>query len=254
MLLGFADNINLLIYREATIVNCTNLELVYKDCLDWACTYSMQFALQKYTLTYFTRYRGFDLEALVTFQGTTIQPKPVVQILGIQLDSKLRWKAQEKAIQAKMDIQILALQYTTASTWGATIPKARQVYQAVIYSALSYRVSIWYQPSLGKPKGLAARLQKQQNQGLRTVLGAYKATPTRMLETELYMPPLDLWLNRQVARFQARLEHSGIVQEIRDACSTICTRILHCTNRRAHNNTETLADTPGAKYKLWIEK
>jgi hypothetical protein len=157
----------------------------------------------------------------VTLQGTAIQPTPVVRILGIQLDSKLRWKAQEKAIQAKMDTQILALQCTTASTWGATIPKARQVYQVVIHSALLYRVSIWHQPSAGKPKGPAARLQKQQNQGLCTVLGTYRATPACMLETKLYIPLLDLWLNRQVARFQARLECSGIAQEIRNAYSTI---------------------------------
>src|SRR6266487_6433040 len=226
MLLGFADDINLLTSREATVVNCSNLELAHDYCLDWARTHNMRFAPQKYTLTHFTRRRGFDLEAPVTLQGTAIQPTPVVRVLGIQLDSKLRWKAQEKAIQAKMDTQMLALQHTTASTWGATMPKARQVYQAVIRSALSYGAAIWHQPSLGKPKGLAARLQKQQNQGLRTVLGAYKATPARMLETELYMPPLDLWLNRQVARFQARLERSGIAWVIRDACSIIQTRIL----------------------------
>jgi hypothetical protein len=29
MPLGFADNINLLIYRDTTAVNCSNLELVY---------------------------------------------------------------------------------------------------------------------------------------------------------------------------------------------------------------------------------
>jgi hypothetical protein len=90
MPLGFADDINLLIYRESTVVNCSNLELVYKYCLDWARTHGIQFALQKYTLTYLTRYRGFDLEAPVTLQDTTIQPTSVVQILGIQLDSKLQ--------------------------------------------------------------------------------------------------------------------------------------------------------------------
>src|SRR6266487_4112672 len=111
------------------------------------------------------------------------------------------------------------------------MPKARQVYQAVVHSALSYGAAIWHRPSTDKPKGLAARLQKQQNHGLRIVLGAYKATPIRMLETELYVPPLDLWLNRQVARFQAWLERLGIAQKIREACSTIRTRILCYTNR-----------------------
>jgi hypothetical protein len=134
------------------------------------------------------------------------------------------------------------------------MPKARQVYQAVIYSALLYRAPIWHQPLLGKPKGIVVRLQKYQNQGLCTVLGIYRATPARMLETELYMLLLDLWLNRQVARFQARLEHSGIAQEIRDVYNVIRTRILCCTRYRTANNTETLANTPGAKQRLWAEE
>lgn len=64
------------------------------------------------------------MEAPVTLQGTAIQPIPVVRVLGIQLDTKLRWKAQEKAVQAKMDTQMLALQRTTASTLGATMPQS----------------------------------------------------------------------------------------------------------------------------------
>src|ERR1700716_3345659 len=103
------------------------------------------------------------------------------------------------------------------------MPKARHIYQAVVHSALSYRAALWHQPTghASKPKGLAAKLQKQQNQGLQIVLGAFKATPIRQLETELYMPLLDLWLNGQIAHFQARIEHLGIAQKIRDACSTI---------------------------------
>jgi hypothetical protein len=46
------------------------------------------------------------------------------------------------------------------------------------------------------------------------VLGAFKATPIRQLETESYVSPLDLWLNGRIARFQARMEHSGIVQKV----------------------------------------
>jgi hypothetical protein len=32
-----------------------------------------------------------------------------------------------------------------------------------------------------------------QNSGLQQALGAFKATPIRRLETEAYVPPLDLW-------------------------------------------------------------
>jgi hypothetical protein len=126
--LGFADDINLLTYGEATAVNCTNLETAHDQCLEWASTHGMRFAPNKYTLTHFTRRRGFDVQAPVRLRDTVVQPKPVVRILGVQLDSKLRWTAQGQAIQAKMDTQMLALRRTTASTWGATMPKARHVY------------------------------------------------------------------------------------------------------------------------------
>src|SRR4030088_2385146 len=129
------------------------------------------------------------------------------------------------------------------------MPKARQIYQAVVRSALSYRAALWHQPTGNKPKGLAAKLQKQQNQGLRIVLRAFKATPIRQLETESYVPPLDLWLNGRIARFQARIEHSGIAQMIRDACSTIRARILRRTNRQSHASAQP-ATTPGTERKL----
>ena len=76
----------------------------------------MRFALSKYTLTHFTRRRGVNLQALARLQGVTIKPKPVVRILGMQLDSKLQWKAHERTTKAKMKTQMLALQRTTAST------------------------------------------------------------------------------------------------------------------------------------------
>jgi hypothetical protein len=251
--LGFADDVNLLTYGPSTATTCASLELAHDKCLDWARTHGMRFAPNKYTLTHFTRRRGFDLQAPVRLREVTVQPEPSVRILGIQVDSKLRWRAQEQAVQAKMDTQMLALQRTTASTWGATMPKARQIYQAVVRSALSYGAAIWHQPTgqAGRPKGPAAKLQKQQTQGLRIVLGAFKATSARQLETESYVPPLDLWLNGRTARFQARLERSGLAQKIRDACSSIRTKILGRTRRQTLASAE-LA-TPGTVRGRWVK-
>ena len=88
--IGFADDINLLIYSKSTAENCTALESAHEQCLEWASTHGMRFAPQKYKLTHFTRRHGFDLEAPVQIQGRTIAPSPAVRVLGVQLDSKLR--------------------------------------------------------------------------------------------------------------------------------------------------------------------
>jgi hypothetical protein len=85
------------------------------------------------------------------------------------------------------------------------------------------------------------------------VLGAFKATPIRQLETVSYVPPLDLWLNGRIARFQARMEHSGIAQKVRDAYSTIRARILRRTNRQSQAGAQ-LATTPWAERRLCAER
>jgi len=53
---------------------------------------------------------------------------------------------------------------------------------------------------------VAKTLAKAQNRSLRVVAGAYKATPIRCLETETWVPPLDLYLNKRLADFEIRQE------------------------------------------------
>lgn len=51
----------------------------------------MKFAASKYTLTHFTRRRHFDLTTAVHLGEITISPTPSVRILGVQLDTRLRF-------------------------------------------------------------------------------------------------------------------------------------------------------------------
>jgi hypothetical protein len=147
------------------------------------------------------------------------------------------------------------------------MPKARHIYTAVIRSALTYGAALWHQPAKrrsrdgtapGKARGLASKLAKYQNQGLRTVLGAFKATPTRSLETEAYISPLDLWLNGRLACFQARLERTGIATQIREACSRIRSKLRSRAprqrRRREAGNTLEERTTPGVNRKTWTEQ
>jgi len=70
------------------------------------------------------------------------------------------------------------------------------------------------------------------------------------------MPPLDLWLNGRIARFQARMEHSGIAQKVRNACKAIRDRILrrHRTTRQRRARAQLEAITPGTRRKSWVEQ
>lgn len=80
--------------------------------------------------------------------------------------------------------------------------RVREVYTKCIRSAIVYGATNYHTPTLtgGQLQGLAKRLVKAQTRNLRIVTGAYKATPIRNLETETWVPLLDLYLNKKTGR------------------------------------------------------
>jgi hypothetical protein len=210
--IGFADNVNLLAYSHSTETNCWVLEEAHTKLLKWASQHRMRFAPKKYELVYFSHSRKgkFNLKARIQLGETEKEPTQDVHILDVQVDSKLQWSAHRKKIEEKATAQIEAFVQTTSSTWGASLPQARQVYSAVVRPALVYGAAIWHTPAKdprkAKAKGLAAKLQPIQNKCLQVVTGAYRATPTQTLETEAYVPPIDLYLDSRLAAFRIGLQ------------------------------------------------
>ncbi len=192
----------------------------------------MRFTPSKYELIHFTRSRRFDLGASVRLGGTEKQPSPDIRVLGVWLDTKLRWTAHSREVQRKASAQTGALTRIAASTWGASFTRARQVYSAVVRPALAYGAGVWHTPGRDAARGLAAKLQPIQNRCLRVVAGAYKATPVRALETETYTPPLDLYLDGRLAAFRSRLADSQVGQSIQEAYKVIQRRLRNKKGRR----------------------
>ena len=50
----------------------------------------MQFALTKYTLTYFAKSSKFDINTPIMLGETTVSPKPSVKVLGVIFNLKLK--------------------------------------------------------------------------------------------------------------------------------------------------------------------
>lgn len=86
-----------------------------------------------------------------------------------------------KKVQAKMTTQKLALTKVAASTWGASLNKARHVYTAVVRPAMAYSSPVLYSPKEIRGRGTApvAKLTILQKRCLRAITGAYKATNTK---------------------------------------------------------------------------
>ena len=81
------------------------------------------------------------------------------------------------------------------------------MYSKCIQSAIAYGASSYHTltPIGEKPTSLAKVLAKAQSRSLRIVAGAYKITLIKCLEIETWVLPLDLYLNKRLADFEARL-------------------------------------------------
>ena len=192
----------------------------------------MRFALTKYKLIHFTRSWQFNLEASVYLSNIEKQPSLNIKVLNVWLDTKLYWSAHFCKVQQKASAQIGALTQITASTWGASFSRARQVYSAVVRPALAYSAGVWHTPGTGLARGLAVKLQPIQNKCLRVVAGAYKATPVKALEIKTYTPPINLYLDGRLAAFRDRLANSQVGRSIQEACRVIQRRLQNKKGRR----------------------
>ena len=204
---GFVDDIHLLTYSKSTEANCRQLEQAHKICQEWARTYGATFALQKYELVHLTRTpRKYNMAEPVKFEGAEIDPNTSIRVLGLQIDSKLRWGPHITQVKAKAVNQARAIKCLTGSTWGATFLRCRAVYNAVVRPILTFAAPIWHRPkgTSGFSKTYIRTLETIQNTYLRSVLGAYKATPVQVLEAELQIPPIEIYLDRLTINYQAR--------------------------------------------------
>lgn len=109
------------------------------------------------------------------------------------------------------------------------------VYSMVIRPAMTYGAIAWHQPrgQEGFNWGPSGTLATFQNKCLRVVTGAYRAAPVSTLEAEAYVPPLNLYLDSQVARATQRLEDSGMAAKMEGACREVRHYLrAHGQNRR----------------------
>jgi hypothetical protein len=104
----YVDDVNILIYEKSIEENCRNLEKVHKLCERWAIRHEFVFVSIKYELIHFIKNsKKFDMTITIKIDSNTIQSKIDIQILDVQIDTRLKWDSHVRKIQEKMTKQIM---------------------------------------------------------------------------------------------------------------------------------------------------
>jgi len=106
-----------LTYGKSTEQNCKKLAEIHVECQKWARKHGSQFCPDKYELIHFScTKKRFNMSAEVKLEGQRVGPKTDIRILGVRLDSALRWQAHLRAVEAKTVYIRNALYTITGST------------------------------------------------------------------------------------------------------------------------------------------
>ena len=194
--IGFVDDVNILVVGNSTESNCQTLEHVHQGCKQWVDHHGATFTPHKYELMHLTRSpKKFNMAVGVDLGGgVTKAPQPTVWILGVLLDTKLRWGSHVKRTVEKAAQQSWALSAIMGSTWGATFDKAWLIYNMVVRPVLTYGVTVWT-PLEGllwptHQHWIGDTLEHQQQHCLRSVTRGFRVTSRKQLESEAAVPPL----------------------------------------------------------------
>ena len=93
------------------------LHKAHDICLEWAKTHGATFAPKKYELVHLTRSpKRFNMEASLDFNEVKIDLSPSIRVLGLYVDTKLRWGPHIAQLTARAVGQKRALEYLAGST------------------------------------------------------------------------------------------------------------------------------------------
>lgn len=244
------DDINILTYSASTQRNCEALRRVYSECETWAKRHRSKFNPQKYDLIHFTRRpRRFKMDEGIKIEGQQIIPSTCVRILGVQLDTALRWKAHLRAVEAKATRTLSAFSSTAGSTWGMSQAAGRRLYIAIARPIITYGASAWYTPASvkGHRKTVDSKLKALQGKFLRLISGSYRATATEAAEIETYIQPIDIFIDGLVMKATLRTCASQASQVIEEATNRIRVQMRSNRGRPAR-----VRKTDGVRKREWL--
>ncbi len=179
-----------MIYDIFTKQNCRTLKRLHQKCETWSRRHEVAFASIKYELIYLTKnHRKFNMQIELRIKAIQKTFALYVQILSVQINSKLKWRSHVRTIQKKMITQMMILSRFTTFTWRTCFARARLIYSSVVRFAIIYDSFVWY-ASHERSNSVSAtttQLMKIQKIALRIVFENFRVISLKILKEKTHV-------------------------------------------------------------------
>jgi hypothetical protein len=178
--IAFVDDFTAWVTGPTAESNREGIEAIIDDALDWERRSGATFEADKTTIIHFTRkaYKA-DLESF-TIKGQVVQPRSSVKVLGVIMDTKLKYKehiarAASKGLEAVMELKRLR---------GLSPLTARQLFTSTVAPVVDYASNVW----MHEVKFRAAwAINRVQRIGAQAIVGTFSTVATSVAEAEAHI-------------------------------------------------------------------
>ena len=175
--MAFVDDYNAWVTGPSAEANREGVQAIIDRAIEWERRSGATFEGDKTVIIHFTRRPDRTSTRPFTIKGEVIAPKETAKILGVIMDSGLRYvqhigKATTKGLLAAMALKRLRL--VSPST-------ARQLFGSTVAPVVDYASNVWMHTCGYKGMALMNRIQKV---GAQAITGVFRTVATAVAEAE----------------------------------------------------------------------
>ncbi|UZP43222.1 hypothetical protein NXS19_011038 [Fusarium pseudograminearum] len=208
--LAYVDDTYLIAVSDSYEENCKALAEAHKGIMAWSAKTGIKFSPKKYNLMHFKcpddpSTTPTNLPDIPGLKNNTACLKDKVKVLGVIVDSQLKWDHHVTEIELKVNRALhRRLQRISGPTWGAGLEGCIRFFNGTIRPMLSYACSVWFIHSPGEKlkwalrKKLRTRLKQLQKKCIKAISGAFGNFSLQMVENELHFEDVLIFLYRRM--------------------------------------------------------
>ncbi|OAQ57605.1 reverse transcriptase [Pochonia chlamydosporia 170] len=178
--IAFIDDFTAWVTGPTGHSNRAGIASIIESAIEWEKRSGATFQVNKTSIIHFTcSDPKFDkLPAVV--KGREVQPKECVKVLGVWMDSKLKYRqhiayAASKGLEAALELKRLK---------GLSATTARQLFTATVVPTVDYASNVWMHACKDKLIGPVNRVQRT---GAQAIVGTYLTVATSVAEAEAHI-------------------------------------------------------------------
>ncbi|KAJ5117317.1 hypothetical protein N7448_010949 [Penicillium atrosanguineum] len=212
--IAFVDDFTAWVTGPTAQSNRQGIETIVNEALDWEGRSGATFEAEKTAIIHFApKAHKSDSEPL-TIKGETVEPRDHVKILGVVVDTRLKYKehiarAASKGLDAAMELRRLR---------GLSPVTARQLFTSTVAPVVDYASNVWMHAFKNKAIGPINRVQRV---GSQAIVGTFLTVATSVAEAEAHIATVQHRLWRRAVKMWTDMHTLPVTNPLRRSTAQI---------------------------------